>query len=112
MPSPQTEWEEIVGQAMDDCVAVFGEGEEQVTYTHAGGSPYTTNGIYEAESIEVDPDTGARIISNTPQISFKLSALSAMPDSGDTITARGIDYRVKEPIFDGQGTVTLRLWRK
>lgn len=111
MPAPQTPWEEIVDQAMADCVDAFGDGTDQVTYTHLGGAAYTVDGIFEAESIETDPDTGAKIISNTPQISFRLSQLTAMPDNGDTIVIRGETYKVKEPILDGQGTVTLRLWR-
>lgn len=111
MPTPNTPWEEIVGQAMDDCVDAFGEGTEQVTFTPAGGSPSSVDGIWEAESIDVDPETGARVISNNPQISFKVAALPSAPKNNDRVIVRGITYRVKEPIFDGQGTVTCRLWR-
>jgi hypothetical protein len=111
MPTqPQTPWEEIVGQAMDDCVAVFGEGAAQVTYTHAGGgAPYPVDGIFEAATEEVDIDTGAAVLSNQPRISFKLAVLQELPDQGDTLLIRGKSYRVIEPEFDGQGTVTLRL---
>lgn len=112
MPTPLTPWEEMVDQAMDDCIAVFGEGADQVTYTHAGSlTSYTLDGIFEAESVEADPDTGVAVISNSPQISFKLSDMEADPDMNDTIVIRGVTYRVKEPQFDGQGTVTLRLFR-
>lgn len=112
MPATQTPWEESVDEAMRDCIEAFGEGDDQVTYTHLGGSPYTLNGIFEAESIETDPDTGAQIISNNPQVAFRLSEMQAMPENGDTVTVRGVNYKVKEPILDGQGTVTCRLWRK
>lgn len=112
MPAPVTSWDEIVDQAMADCTDVFGEGTEQVTVQHVGGTQYQVDGIFEAESIDVDPETGARVISNNPQISFRLSVLEDDPDNLDTITIRGVEYRVKEPIFDGHGTVTLRLWRK
>lgn len=64
MPAPETEWEKIVTEAMGECVDVFGEGEDsngvgRVTIQHAaGGAAYAVDGIFEAESIEVDPDSG------------------------------------------------------
>lgn len=110
MPAPQTPWETMVDEAMRDCVDVFGEGAEQVTYTHAGGpGPYLLDGIFEATTEQVDPDTGAIVLSHQPTISFRMSQLQAVPNSGDTIIIRGKTYRVMEPNFDGQGTVTLRL---
>ena len=111
MPAPQTPWEELVDEAMGQCTDVFGEGADQVTYTHSGGTPYTLDGIFEAESIDTDPETGAKIISNTPQISFRLSDMQAEPDNRDTVVIRGVSYRVKDPRYDGQGTVTMRLYR-
>lgn len=111
MPAPQTPWEVMVDQAIGDCLSAFGEGDDAVTYTHVGGNAYTLNGIFEAESVEVDPDTGVSVISNNPQISFALSAMRAEPDINDVVVIRGVTYRVKEPQFDGQGTVTLRLFR-
>lgn len=107
MPTaPRTDWEKTVEEAMQDCVDVFGE---PVTYTHLGGNPYTTTGIFEAATEQVDPDTGVAILSNQPMISFKLSALQAIPRQNDRVTIRGKAYQVVEPEFDGQGTVTLRL---
>lgn len=109
MPVTQTPWEELVDQAMQVCIDTFGEGAEQVEFTHVGGTAYLTDGIFEAESIVVDPDTGLQVKSNQPQISFRLSQLQQMPDIDDTILIRGYLYRVVDPQFDGQGTVTLRL---
>lgn len=105
----RTPWEEIVGKAMDACTRAFGEGADQVTYTHLGGAPYTIDGIFEANSEAADPDTGAMVLTNTPQISFRLSAMQRIPRQGDQVQIRGKAYRVAEPDFDGQGTVTLRL---
>lgn len=110
MPVTQTPWEEKVEQAMQVCINTFGEGDDNaVEYTHLGGTPYTLNGIFEAESVNTDPDTGLQIKSNQPQISFRLSQLQQMPDVDDTVLVRGYLYRVVDPQFDGQGTVTLRL---
>lgn len=109
MPTPATPWEEIVDQAMSDALDAFGEGAEQVTYTHLNGTPYAVNGIFEAESLQVDPESRMRVVSNQPVMSFKLSDLTEEPGNGDTIEIRGRTYTVVEPTFDGQGTVTLRL---
>lgn len=114
MPVTQTKWEQLVDQAMQVCVDTFGEGpnedgENQVIYTHLGGDSYPLDGIFEAESTDVDPDTGVNIKSHIPQISFRLSQLLEMPDVDDEILIRGTLYKVVDPQFDGQGTVTLRL---
>jgi hypothetical protein len=114
MPAIQTKWEALVDRAMQVCVDTFGDGQDDdgialIEYTHLGGIAYKVDGIFEAESTEVDPDTGVKIMSNVPQISFRLSQLQEMPDIDDTVLIRGYLYRVVEPQFDGQGTVTLRL---
>lgn len=107
MPTaPRTPWEATVEQAMQDCVDVFGEA---VTYTHLDGSPFETEGIFEAATEQIDPDTGAVILSHQPQISFKLSVLKAIPRQDDRVTIRGKQYLVVDTQHDGQGTVTCRL---
>lgn len=114
MPLPQTKWELLVDRAMQVCVNTFGDGADEqgeplIEYTHLGGDPYKVDGIFEAESTDVDPDTGVQIKSNVPQVSFRLSQLQQMPDIDDEVVVRGVIYRVVDPQFDGQGTVTLRL---
>lgn len=114
MPAPQTKWEQSVTRAMRTCVRVFGDGVDQVAYTHALAVPlaYTLDGIFEATTEEVDLDTGATILSNKPQVSFALADMQSLPVVGDTCVIRGATYRVIEPNFDGQGTVTLRLHKQ
>lgn len=111
MPAPQTKWEQTVDRAMRTCVRVFGEGETLlVSYTHIGtGLTYDLDGIFEAATEVVDLDTGANVLSNQPKVSFPLSEMQALPNVGDTCVIRAKGYRVIEPNFDGQGTVTLRL---
>ena len=93
-------------------VRTFGE---PVTYLPRVGSAYEiavsdgAGGIFEAVTQLVDPDTGAVVISNQPNIYFRLSDLQATPANGDRITVQGVTYRIVEPLFDGQGGVTLRL---
>lgn len=114
MPLPQTEWEKMVDRAMQSCIEVFGEGDQAlVTITHLVGdtTPYERDGIFEAQSLVVDPGTQLKIMSNQPQISFRVSQLVQMPDVDDTFVVRGILYRADSPIFDGHGTVTIPLGR-
>jgi hypothetical protein len=113
MPLPQTNWEKIVDRAMQTCVNVFGDGPESVIITHYGGTipPYAVDGIFEAQSEVVDPGTQLKVISNQPQISFRVSVLQQMPDQDDEFLIRGIVYRADSPIFDGHGTVTVPLGR-
>ena len=110
MPLPQTKWEQAVTRAMRTCVRTFGEGDAVgVLFTHASGQSYQLDGIFEATTEEVDLDTGANVMSNRPQVSFALADMQALPNVGDTCVIRGVTYRVVQPNFDGQGTVTLRL---
>lgn len=109
MPAPATPWENAVTRAMRAVTRVFGEGAEQIIYSHAGGLSYALDGIYEATTEEVDLDTGAAVLSNQPRVSFALADLQAVPRQGDTVQIRGKVYRALEPEFDGQGTVMLRL---
>lgn len=118
MPAPQTKWEQTVDRAMRTCVRVFGDGTDEngvarITFTHtATGETYDVDGIFEATTEEIDLDTGAPVLSNKPQVSFPLSALRALPVVGDTCVIRGATYRIVQPNFDGQGTVTLRLHKQ
>ena len=112
MPSPDTKWEELVTKAMGSCVDVFGEDPDNlIQITHAGGSPYSVDGIFDSESIEVDPNTGIGIISNKPVVAFAVADLQALIENSDLMTIRGLNYRVKEANYDGQGTVTVMLFR-
>lgn len=113
MTNPKTPWEQAVDQAMQTCIDAFGEGPDKVTIAHATGdtTPYAVDGIFDAQSIDADPDTGVPVISNNPMVSFCVSSLRALLDEGDTVTLRGVSYRVKAVEYDGQGTVTAFLWR-
>lgn len=97
---------------MQTCIDVFGEGPAQVIITHYGGSePYAVDGIFEAQSEVVDPGTQLKIMSNQPQISFRVSQLQQMIDVDDELLVRGILYRADTPSYDGHGTVTVPLGR-
>ena len=110
MPDPQTPWEAAVTRAMRTCVDVYGEGGAGlIIYTHLNGQAYVTDGIFEAATEAVDLDTGGPVLVNQPRVSFALADLKALPVKGDMCVIRGKRYAVIEPMFDGQGTVVLRL---
>jgi len=111
MPVTQTPWEEMVDRAMQTCISVFGDGPASIIVTHYGGAPYAVDGIFEAQSTVVDPSTQLKIMSNQPQVSFRVSQLQQMPDVDDEFLIRGVSYRADTPIFDGHGTVTVPLTR-
>lgn len=116
MPNPQTPWEQMVDRAMRTCSGAFGEGADEdglprIAYRHHGEaeSYLVADGIFEATTEAIDLETGSTVLSNEPRLSVALSLLQAVPAVGDTLTLRDTLYRVVEPMFDGQGTVSLRL---
>jgi hypothetical protein len=108
-PVPLTPWEQQVDAALHSCIDTFGEGVQQVAYTTGAGTTVWIDGIFEASTEAIDPDTGAPILSHQPRLSVRLAQLPALPEVGDTCLIRGRSYRVIEPELDGQGTATLRL---
>ena len=99
---------------MQECIATFGDGVDangdgKVTYTHVNGTSYTLDGIFEAASEQVSIENDMQVVSYQPVFSTRLSLMQATPGRRDTLLIRGKTYRVVEPTFDGQGTVTLRL---
>lgn len=93
-------------------VRTFGD---PVTYIPRAGSAYEiavtdgAGGIFEAVTQLVDPDTGAVVISQQPNIYLRLADLRGEPQNGDRLTVNGVTYKILEPQLDGQGGITLRL---
>lgn len=90
------------------CVNVFG-----VPVDYRRGSTVTQiSGIFDANYVEVDPDTGAYVMSAGPMLCVIASKL---PDGkafqGDQVTIEEIVYRVIEPKPDSEGAVKLILQR-
>lgn len=115
MPAPRSPWESDVDAAMQECIATFGDGRNadgtgKVTYMHFnGGLTYDLDGIFEAASEQVSIENDVQVVSYQPVFSTRLALMRATPGRRDTLLIRGKTYRVVEPTFDGQGTVTLRL---
>lgn len=101
-------WRDQVDAVLETCVDTFGE---PATYTPSGGSPVEVLGIYDDLYEAVDPQTGAIITSTQPVLGIKDDHLPDPPQQDDTVTVRGVTYRVKEVQTDGQGGSKLFLHR-
>ena len=84
---------------------------EPVTYTPAGGSAVVIRGVFSPTSIDVDPGSGVAIVSVQPVLGVRVADLPQEPQQGDTLTARGVDYRVVKPTPVGAGWMDLQLHR-
>lgn len=102
-------WQAAVNRILDASNRVFGES---VIYTPDGGQPFSITGIFDVAHIEVDPDTGAAVTSAEPVLGLKRDDLAAEPKPRDSVTVRGIQYRIVDKQPDGQGGINLILKRK
>lgn len=101
-------WDIVSASMLRVCVNVFG-----VPVNYGRGSIITQiRGIFDANYVEVDPDTGAYVMSAGPMLCVIASTL---PDGkayqGDLVTIKAIVYRVIEPKPDSEGAVKLILQR-
>lgn len=76
-------------------------------------SNFTVKGFFDQTYEQVDPDTGAIIVSNSPRISVysvELLAQIEKVEEGWIVIARGKRYRIKDPPHDdGAGILTMEL---
>lgn len=76
---------------------------EAVSYTATGHAAVSINAVYDGIFEEVDPNTGAIIVSKTPTIGVRNSDLPADPVIGDLCTVNSVNYKVIKVETDGQG---------
>lgn len=77
---------------------------EPFTYTPQGGAAVTTTpdgrplrGIFEADPIELDPETQVMVRSRSPVLSIRLADLpGGVANDGDHALVRGVDYVVRD----------------
>ncbi len=80
---------------------------EDVVYTKFGGAPVTIRAMYDAESTEVDPETGDIRTSN-PLVHVATKDVEGSSNR-DTFTISGQVFRVREVMPDGSGLSTVVL---
>lgn len=82
---------------------------EPVVYSAAGCDPVAIKAVWDGVYEEVDPNTGAIVVSTKPSVSVRDSDLPQPPAQGDTLTDGDQGYRVIEVQTDGQGGSKLLL---
>lgn len=82
---------------------------EPATYVPKSGSPYAVSIIFDKAYQEVDPDSQAIIMSDSPRAKIREAQIVGTPGPGNKLTVRGVTYNIVEHMPDGQGVVELRL---
>ncbi|WP_261803295.1 hypothetical protein [Variovorax sp. PAMC26660] len=90
---------------------VHGVFAEPVVYLPKGGSPTTTEGIFDEAYREVDLAGGMAVTTETPVLGIRLSAFPQTPQQDDQITVgrTGVTYVIRETQLDGHGAAKLLL---
>ena len=78
------------------------------TYTPAGGSAETVNGIFDNDFVEVDAGGGVGVALQQPRFLCRTADVSAAAE-GDAIVINTVAYTVRIVQDDGTGITTLVL---
>ena len=90
------------------CINVFGVPVEY----GRGSALVQIKGIFDANYVEVDPDTGAYVMSAGPMLCVRASDLpEGKALKGDLVTVKEVNYRVLEPKPDSEGGIKVILQR-
>jgi hypothetical protein len=83
-----------------------------VVYTPGNGSPAATvTGIFSNAS-QIASSDGLQVIGTQPRVFLRLEDLPSDPSSDEpTVTINGTTYTVDNPQVDGEGGVSLTLYR-
>lgn len=87
----------------------LGEFAEIAVYIHKDGTTVQLPVIFDQDTVMVDPNTGAEILSRQPMIQVQTSDFFVTPDKGDKVVVRGVRYQVITYEPDGTGVASLRL---
>lgn len=71
-----------------------------------------TSGLFDETYMDIDPDTGAKIMVSNPRASLYENEIKELVDEiqeGWYIRCRGKRYRITEPQSDGAGLIHLKL---
>jgi len=94
----------------DDLSVVFGTADFSlaVTYTAAGGSPTTVNGIFDDEDIEVDAGDGSVMLQASAKFTCASGDVTGIAED-DAFTIASVSYTVAYVKDDGTGVVEIFL---
>lgn len=101
-------WADAVNRILGSSLSVFGEA---VTYLPAAGGSRAMRGIFNEMYNDVDPQSGAIISTQQPNLGVRLADFPVPPTVNDRVTVRGITYRVRDCQEDGEGGAKLILMK-
>lgn len=101
-------WGNMSASALLICMNVFGVPVEY----GRDSALVQIKGIFDANYVEVDPDTGAYVMSAGPMLCVRaLDLPEGKALKGDLVTVKEVNYRVLEPKPDSEGGIKLILQR-
>lgn len=99
----------------DDIRSVMENGEFSEDIVIENDSvTITTKGFFDETFQQIDPETGAVVMSKNPRVSiFDRDIIEQVGEirEGWTVRVRGVTYRIKSPQSDGAGLSVLELKR-
>ena len=98
---------DLANRALKAGIRVMGE---PITLTRSN-TTYEIKGVFQESFKVIDPQTGMPVNSQQPVLGVNLSDLSIVPRRGDTVSVRGVSYRVRDIQEDGHTGMTLLLQR-
>ena len=96
---------DLANRALRAGIRVMGE---PITYAR-GEQTWAIKAMYQDAYIGADPDTGGPVSTVQPVAGINMLDLPITPKKGDTVTARGDTYRVRDARPDGHTGFTLFL---
>ena len=100
---------DLANRALRAGIKVMGD-RDLMTYGR-GEESWPIRGIYQDAYVGANPDTGGPVSTVQPVAGIDASDLPIKPKSGDTLVARGKNFRVRDAQPDGHSGVTLFLQR-
>lgn len=98
---------DLANRALRAGIKVMGE---PITYAR-GEQTWAIKAMFQDAYVGADPETGGPVSTVQPVAGIDAWALPIKPKGGDTVTARGKTYRVRDAQPDGHTGVTLFLQR-
>ncbi|TAH39288.1 MAG: electron transfer flavoprotein [Planctomycetota bacterium] len=98
-------WSAARNACLAGCIETFDAAEpgQPVLYLPGAGGSHTIHGVFSEQHVELDPETGTTITSQSPLLTLRLAELPVTPlVDVDRVQVRGVTYRVKD-IQEGTG---------
>ncbi len=100
---------EFLAQAELDFQAILtAEFAQDITLT-GSGDPVTVQGIFDETYQEVDPETGAIVMSSNPRVMLWASEIPAGFVQGSSVVVNGHTYKARTIEPDAQGIKVVKL---